>query len=686
MQVKIQAASVTSEIPVNLQAPANTNAHVNAWNDPRGTVVSDLNGDGYKDIMVHPSYFNQGSNLAPIALINDQHGGFVNGTATVFKTLTPTIFQSNGVFVNHFTSDGRLGMFVVDQGLETGDSLNGGFPGAINRFYLQDADGNWQDLTANLPRNTLSFNHVSSVVDINNDGNLDMLVTRIGGPNFEGSGTFFYKGDGKGGFTFSTTGLPEEIKYLTKSEHQWNNTSINYQFTGSVGAGDLNNDGLQDLIAGSYTGGDAVTGLQSVRVMQQNAAGDFVQVWQTTQPTTLKAAEGVLGVAGVVTGDLNSDGLQDVVVRWENNGKSAVQVLKNVGNMQFSDVTTDWLGSYLVRNGTRDASGNYPQIAQQVEIRDVNHDGNLDLVLVSMNTVATQMVDGMATGAFLYLNDGTGRMTAWNPVINNAEVTATQLAQMTGNPDWSQGMPLTFDVNNDGMSDYVFVNTDSNIRVTTLLGAVAGNVYLATNLGETLAGSSGNDTFRSGAGAQEMNGGAGIDTLEISGSRANHTIMRTGDAVQINSVSSIDTLVNIERVKFADAAIALDVNGNGGQAYRLYQAAFDRKPDIGGLGYWMGQLDQGKSLTDVAWGFTHSDEFANLYGRNVSNADFVARLYANVLDRLPDAGGFSGWTKALDSGAWSREQVLVGFSESPENQANLIGMIQNGFEYVLLQG
>lgn len=33
---------------------------------------------------------------------------------------------------------------------------------------------------------------------------------------------------------------------------------------------------------------------------------------------------------------------------------------------------------------------------------------------------------------------------------------------------------------------------------------------------------------------------------------------------------------------------------------------------------------------------------------------------------------------------WTRGEVLVLFSESPENQANVIGVIQDGFEYAPL--
>jgi serralysin len=52
-----------------------------------------------------------------------------------------------------------------------------------------------------------------------------------------------------------------------------------------------------------------------------------------------------------------------------------------------------------------------------------------------------------------------------------------------------------------------------------------------------------------------------------------------------------------------------------------------------------------------------------------------------VLHRAPDAGGLAFHTGNLATGAASRAATLVGFSESPENQAALIGVIQNGMEF-----
>ena len=129
------------------------------------------------------------------------------------------------------------------------------------------------------------------------------------------------------------------------------------------------------------------------------------------------------------------------------------------------------------------------------------------------------------------------------------------------------------------------------------------------------------------------------------------------------------------------ALMAFDMDGNMGKDYRLYQAAFDRKPDVSGLDYWDHQMNSGMALQQVASGFINSAEFKALYGNNPSNAEFVTLLYDNVLHRAPDTGGFNFWINELEQGT-SRENVLIGFSESLENQLSLVGIVQTGIEFV----
>jgi hypothetical protein len=139
-----------------------------------------------------------------------------------------------------------------------------------------------------------------------------------------------------------------------------------------------------------------------------------------------------------------------------------------------------------------------------------------------------------------------------------------------------------------------------------------------------------------------------------------------------------DTLVNVERVQFSDANLAFDINGTAGQAYRLYQAAFDRAPDAAGLGYWIKTMDAGAALDQVSAAFAGSKEFADLYGANASDSQFVQQLYQNVLHRPAEAGGYDFWMGAIEQHGVTRAEVLSHFSESAENQVQVIGSIHDG--------
>lgn len=103
-----------------------------------------------------------------------------------------------------------------------------------------------------------------------------------------------------------------------------------------------------------------------------------------------------------------------------------------------------------------------------------------------------------------------------------------------------------------------------------------------------------------------------------------------------------------------------------GTAYRLYEAALNRAPDLPGLSYWYGQLEAGIATRDVSKGFVDSNEFLTNYG-NLDNANFVERLYNNVLDRGSDVAGSQYWQGQLANGA-TKADVLLGFSESLENR------------------
>ena len=191
-------------------------------------------------------------------------------------------------------------------------------------------------------------------------------------------------------------------------------------------------------------------------------------------------------------------------------------------------------------------------------------------------------------------------------------------------------------------------------------------------------------TFITGINTKSVVGTSQIDKVIQAGTRNDFVLSKVGNDVieTVKSDNSVIKFTGIERFQFADKLIALDLDGNAGQAYRLYQAAFNRTPDVEGLGYWIGQMDKGaENLNHVAAGFVGSAEFKTLYGQNVSDNAFLTALYSNVLHRAPDQAGFDYWNGRVNAGM-TRPDILASFSESVENQAQVIGSIQNGITYV----
>jgi hypothetical protein len=210
-----------------------------------------------------------------------------------------------------------------------------------------------------------------------------------------------------------------------------------------------------------------------------------------------------------------------------------------------------------------------------------------------------------------------------------------------------------------------------------------GHIYVAPKAGDAVLGSAFADTMHGAANSGRIDGGGGLDTVIYNGAASEYKMTRgaAGFTIGHGVSATVDSLVNVERLKFRDAAVALDIDGVGGQAYRIYQAAFDRVPDSGGLGFWIAAMDRGTTLASVAKGFVDSKEFSDMYGTAPANTDLVGKFYEHVLHRPAEKDGLAFWVGVLDSHAASVPDVLVAISESNENQAALAALIGNGFAY-----
>ena len=103
--------------------------------------------------------------------------------------------------------------------------------------------------------------------------------------------------------------------------------------------------------------------------------------------------------------------------------------------------------------------------------------------------------------------------------------------------------------------------------------------------------------------------------------------------------------------------------GINGFVARLYKVCLGRLPEKEGHEYWVEKLISGeKTGTDVSREFILSDEFMGL---NLSDEEFVARLYNAFFGREGDPEGTAHWLEELKNNK-SREEVFNGFAVSDE--------------------
>lgn len=177
------------------------------------------------------------------------------------------------------------------------------------------------------------------------------------------------------------------------------------------------------------------------------------------------------------------------------------------------------------------------------------------------------------------------------------------------------------------------------------------------------------------------------DPMRTSGEIAGNSPGEDTGYVQINLQQALQTISNRDALASMGITVPEHIstvsadNVLAAQLYRLYYSAFQRAPDLGGMGHWLNVLGHGMSLDTAASLFITSEEFVIRYSNGVSNEDFVTLLYENTLFRNPDVPGLRNWTVQLDMDLMTRSQVLLGFSESLECRLNLAELIGAQIKY-----
>jgi FG-GAP repeat/FG-GAP-like repeat len=490
------------------------------WSAYSVSGAGDVNGDGLADVVVGAIFADPGG----VSNAGKSYVVFGKSTGTAVN-LSAVEAGTGGFVINGQAMDDTLGYSVSGAGDVNGDGLadvivasTGADPSglsaagksyvvfgkssgtAINLSAVEAGTGGFV-ISGQSTFDTSGYS-VSGAGDVNGDGLADLIVGAIdadpGGVSNAGksyvvfgksSGTFVNLSAveaGTGGFVINGQAVDDTAGFSVS------------------GAGDVNGDGLADLIVGAV---DADPG-------GVNHAGKSYVVFGKSSGTAINLSAVEAGTGGFVisgqstfdmsgysvsgAGDLNGDGLADLIVGaigadpggLSDAGKSYVVFGKNTGTaINLSDIENGAGGFVINGQSAGDSSGISVSGAG-----DVNGDGLADLIVGASNASGgagkSYVIFGSTTGAF--------------------NQTAVDALGTTGNDNLSDG----------GVA-------------RTLVGD-AGNDNFTATAASVLIGGTGNDSFNIGSemiGALEssyggggnldrlarVDGGTGVDTLRLTG-------------------------------------------------------------------------------------------------------------------------------------------------------------------------
>jgi len=223
----------------------------------------------------------------------------------------------------------------------------------------------------------------------------------------------------------------------------------------------------------------------------------------------------------------------------------------------------------------------------------------------------------------------------------------------------------------NGTNYYVTFETGTikDLAGNAFAGSATYDFTTVPHLGQILNGTNGNDTLTGGLGNDTFDGITGVDTIILAGLPSQYTL----DGNTLTGIEGIDAVISIEQYHFGNsignnscvsnlsASSLIDPDGAGPgdspakdllqSISDLYVAYFNRAPDVEGLMYWFTEISKGSlTLASTAQSFTDSPEYKAAYPTGQSNRDFIEKIYQNLFDRAPDAGGWDYWEGDLNHG------------------------------------
>ena len=190
-----------------------------------------------------------------------------------------------------------------------------------------------------------------------------------------------------------------------------------------------------------------------------------------------------------------------------------------------------------------------------------------------------------------------------------------------------------------------------------------------------------NDTFKGQAGTDLFDGGLGTDTVVYSGPLVQYTVNKSGNSYIVSEPTGsdgTDYLTNIERLKFKDKFIAIDLDGNAGTTAKILGAVFG-KESVSNKSY----VGIGLNFLDTGWTYDNLAALALDAAGAKTNDQIVSLLWTNVIGTKPTEADKAPFIALLENGmsAGALAQYAADTSFNITN-INLVGLAQTGIEYI----
>ena len=407
---------------------ANWTAESNQTGALFGSSVStagDVNGDGYSDVIVGAYYYDNGG------ILTDEGRAFVyHGSASGLSATTNWTVGSNQI-------SAQFGYSVSTAGDVNGDGYSDVIVGAPlydngetdeGRAYVYHGSASGLSFleywSAESNQTGAYFgNSVSTAGDVNGDGYCDVIVGARNYNNGEpGEGRAFV-------YHGSAWGLSPDANWTAES-----NQATAYFGISVSTAGDVNGDGYSDVIVGArnYDNGESNEG--RAFVYHGSASGLSATANWTAEGNQAIAN---FGISVSTAGDVNGDGYSDVIVgayRYDN-------VESDEGRAYVYHGSASGLSA--IANWTAESNQTSAYFGYSVSTAgDVNGDGYSDVIV----------------GAYYYDNGETdeGSAFVYHGSASGLSVTSNWTAE--GNQESAQfgwSVSTAGDVNGDGYSDVI---------------------------------------------------------------------------------------------------------------------------------------------------------------------------------------------------------------------------------------